>query len=241
LGRVADLVNKLPHGSLTTEEHHELAVLLDSLSGIQNTLVHWGFPGGIVKEGPGIDITGSTRIGVGHDSILLVDSGSISAREYAANNTGFAAALSAATSGDAILVPTCTVTGNHTITAGVKVVGYSRYATIFSGQITMGGDGSSMENLTIKRIADDSSDYKALINPDSGTAYAHSCDLIISQTGSGDAKVVNLDNNGILEMWNCLCSGASTSGSGYAGFDGGGTGGLYFFGGRCYGSTDEFG
>jgi len=242
LGKIADLVNRLDPYSLTADELHELAALLDSLSGIQNTLVHWGFPGGQVQEGPGIDITGTKRVGVGHDSILLVDSSSnVSAREYAVSSAGFDAALTAASSGDVILLPAQDISGNHTITAGVKVVGYSRYATQLTGQITMGGADATIENLSVTRTADDASGYIALINPSSGTAYAHSCDVKVVQSGSGNAYGVSIANAGSLELWNCLTYGDSSSGTGYGGHDGGGGGSVYFFGGRVYGSTDEFG
>ena len=242
MGRIADLVKRLDPYHLNKNELHELAALLDSLSSIDNTLVHWGFPGGIVQEGPGIDITGSKRIGIGHDSILLMNSSSnVPAMEYAVNSTGFDAAIAAAASGDVILLPAQDISGNHTITAGVKVVGYSRYATQLTGQITMGGADATLENLSIIRTANNSTTYKCLINPSSGTSYVHSCDIKITQSGSGNAYAVSLDNAGNLEIWNSLTYGYSGSGSGYGGYDGSGGGSIYFFGGRIYGSTDEFG
>jgi len=214
---------------------------LDSLSGIQNTLVHWGFPGGQVQEGPGIDITGTKRVGIGHDSILLVDSSAnVSAREYAVSSTGFAAALTAASSGDVILLPAQDISGNHTITAGVKVVGYSRYATQLTGQITMAAS-ATIENLSIIRTADDASNYVALINQASGTSYAHSCDIKVEQSGSGNAYGISLDGAGTLEAWNCYTYGNSGTGNGYAVYDNSGGGDIVLFGGRAYGSTDEFG
>jgi hypothetical protein len=238
MGRIADLVNRLDPYHLTSYELHELAALLDSLAG-RSAEAKWSIPIS-VSEGPGIDITGGNRIGVGHDSILLVDAGTTSAREYPANNAGFTDANSAAASGDVILIPTCTITGNHTIAADVSVVGYSRYASKFSGQITM-GSGSTMENLTITRTDDSASTIKGIINPSSGTAYVHSCDVKADQSGSGDAYAISLDNNGGMEFWNCYLYGNSGSGSGYAGYDGGGSGTVSFFGGRLNGSTDEFG
>jgi len=241
LGKIADLVNKLDPYRLSPDEHHELATLLDSLSGIQNTLVHWGFPGGVIQEGPGIDITGSKRIGVGHDSILLVDSSAnVSAREYAVSSAGFDAALTAASSGDVILLPAQDISGNHTITAGVKVVGYSRYATQLTGQITMAAS-ASIENLSIIRTADDSSAYVALINQASGTSYAHSCDIKVEQSGSGNAYGVSLNGAGNLELWNCYTYGSTAGAYGYAVYDNSGGGNIILFGGRAYGSTDEFG
>jgi hypothetical protein len=195
-----------------------------------------------IREGPGIDITGSNRIGVGLDSILLADSSTdVSAREYAVTSAGFDAALSAATSGDVILLPALSISGNHTITAGVKVVGYSRYATILTGQITMGGDGASIENLTILRTANDANAYVALINPSAGTAYAHSCDIKVEQSSTGNAYGISLDNAGNLEVWNCFTYGNTSGAAGYGGYDNGGGGSVYFFGGRIYGSADEFG
>ena len=242
MGRIAELVKRLDPFHMTKPELDELAALLDQLSNLTMNEVRWGSIGGVIQEGPGIDITGTKRIGVGHDSILLVDSSSrVPAMEYAVSSTGFDAALSAASSGDVILLPAQDISGNHTITAGVKVVGYSRYATQLTGQITMGGADATLENLSIIRTANNSTTYKCLINPSSGTSYVHSCDIKITQSGSGNAYAVSLDNAGNIEIWNSLTYASSGSGSGYAVYDGGGGGSIFLLGGRAYGSTDEFG
>jgi len=242
LGRVADLTNKLPHGRLTAQEHHELAALLDSLMSNMGKFSPWAMPGsGVVREGPGIDITGSNRIGVGHDSILLVDSSAdVSAREYLATAAGLDAALAAATSGDVILLPPQSISGNHTLTAGCSVVGYSRYSTKLTGQITMAAT-ATLERLTVIRSANDSSNYKAVINQATGTSYIADCDIKVEQLGAGHAYAVALDGAGNLELWNCFTYGSSGGGTGNAGKDGGGGGSIYSFGGRLYGSTATYG
>jgi hypothetical protein len=240
LGRIADLVKRLDPYSLKKVELDELAALLDSLTSINNTLVQWGFPGGTVREGPGIDITGSNRIGVGHDSILLVDSTShVSAREYAVTSSGLDAALSSATSGDVILLPAQDISGNHTITAGVKVVGYSRYATILTGQIT-GGASSAIENLSVIRTANSSDTLKGVVSPASGTFYINGCSIVSTQSGSGNSYAVSGENNSsTIEIWNSYMYGSSGSGTGYGTYrDSGTSASLYVFGGWVRGSTN---
>lgn len=93
-----------------------------------------------VQEGPGVDIvTGAAQtIGLGGDSILLLDSAGSPAAEYAATGTGLAAALAAAGSGDVVVLPAGTITDDHSIPAGVTVVGQGG-ASVLSGVITNSG------------------------------------------------------------------------------------------------------
>jgi hypothetical protein len=223
---------------MTYAELHELAALLDSLMSQAGRFTAWSMPGdGQVREGPGIDVTGSNRVGIGYDSILLADNtADTAAREYTADASGMTLALAAATSGDVLFLPARSISGNYTITAGVSVVGYSRYATKLTGQITMAAS-ATVENLTIVRTANDASTYKAVINQASGTSYIHSCDIKVEQSGSGAAYAISLDGAGSLELWQCYVYGNSGSGNGYAWFDGGGGGNVYQYGGRAYGST----
>lgn len=154
------------------------------------------------------------------------------------NLTQFGSAITAAGSGDIIEVSAGTITGDHTIPDGVRVVGRSRYATVFTGQIT-GGDGASIENLSIERSANDATTLIGVDSPGSGTFYIHNCDIEADQSGSGDAYGISADvNNTIIEVWNSYLYGNSGSGSGYGAYrDTGTSAAAYLYGGRCYGNA----
>ena len=147
-------------------------------------------------------------------------------------------ALEDATSGDIILLPAVTIAGAHTVIAGVKVVGRSRYATILSGQIT-GASGASIENLSIIQSANSADNLVGVDSPAAGTFYINDCDIEITQAGAGNAYGLSVDVNGTtIEIWNSFVSGDSTGGDGYAGYRSDGS--AYFYGGRAYGSTNPF-
>ena len=150
-------------------------------------------------------------------------------------------ALADATSGDIILLPAGTIDGDHTMIAGVKVVGRSRYATILSGQIT-GANGASIENLSVIRSANSAANLIGVDAPAAGTFYISDCDIEVTQSGSGDAYGISADVNGtLIEVWNSFVSGDSTGGTGYGGYrDTGTSATAHFYGGRVYGSDNPF-
>jgi hypothetical protein len=90
-----------------------------------------------VGEGPGIDIT-ADAVGLGGDTILLYDSGGNPVAEYAMSDAGFTTALAAATSGDVVVLPAGTISGDHTIPNGITVWGFG-WNTILSGITTNNG------------------------------------------------------------------------------------------------------
>ena len=182
--------------------------------------------------------TGGTSFLPREQAIWLLDSGGAAIKDYSADASGFTSANTDASSGDVIWVPPCTVTGNYTIAAGVKVVGASRYATIFSGQIT-GGASSSIENLSINRTADIADTIKGVIDPSSGTFRIHSCDVTVIQAGAGDARAISAETNGTtVNVWNSYLYGSSGSGSGHGTWRDTGTSALIVaYGGRIRGST----
>jgi len=171
-------------------------------------------------------------------AIWLLDSGGGAIKDYSADSNGFDSANADAATGDIIWVPACTVAGDKTVTAGAKVVGESRYATIFSGQITLGAS-STLENLSVVRSVDSASDHKGVVTGASGVAYLNDCDVEVTNAGAGDAYGASIDGAGDIECWNCYLYGNSGSGSGYAAYIGS-SGNGYVYGGRCYGTTGSF-
>lgn len=192
-----------------------------------------------------IDVVGdqqatATTFGINLNKILLYDQSIGDYNEFPITNSGLSSALSSSASGDIIHIPPGTIAGDHTITDGVKVVGLSRYATILSGQIT-GGDGASIENLSIERSANDASTLKGIVDPASGTFRINGCDIEVDQSGSGNAYALSMDGSGIIEVWNSYVYANSGSGTGIAGYiDAASTGTIYIYGGRAQGSSQEF-
>ena len=191
---------------------------------------------GGLGEGPGLDIARS-KVGLGGDTILHYDSGGNPVAEKPATAAGFDSLLGFAASGDVIWLPARTIGGDHSITAGVKIVGMSRYATILSGQIT-GGASSSIENLSINRTADSGDTIKGVVDPSSGTFRIHNCDVTVIQAGAGDARAISAETNGTtVDVWNSYLYGSSGSGDGHGTWRDTGTSALIVVhGGRIRGS-----
>lgn len=191
-----------------------------------------------IGEGPGIDITGTSpnqTVGIGGDTILLYDSGGSPVAEFAATDAGLDLASAAATAGDVVWLPAATITGDHALTAGVHYIGVSRYASILTGQITMGA-GTTLECVTVSRTANDANALVGVLGPASEVAMLRDCDVSCVQSGSGAAYAVSVEGGGDLECWTCALYGESTGGIGYGGSRSGG-GNLYIYGGRCEGSS----
>ena len=182
--------------------------------------------------------TGGTLFLPREQAIWLLDSGGAAIKDYSADANGFSSANADAATGDVIWIPPCTITGDYTVTAGAKVVGASRYGSIFSGQIT-GAASSSIENLSITRSADSADTIKGVVDPSSGTFYINGCNVVITQAGSGDARAISAETNGTtVEVWNSYLYGNSGSGSGHGTWRDTDTSALIVvFGGRIRGST----
>ncbi len=155
------------------------------------------------------------------------------------DDDGFETANTGASAGDVILLPPKTFTSTVTITAGVHIVGWSRYTSILSGEIT-GTAGSSIENLSVSRTANSGDTLKGVIGPASGTFYINNCDVIADQSGAGDARGISAETNGTtVEVWNSYIYGNSGSGTGNGTWrDTGTTAIIVVFGGRIRGSTN---
>ena len=191
-----------------------------------------------VKYNTATGTVGGTLYLPREQAIWLLDSGGAAIKDYSADASGFASANADAATGDVIWIPPCTITGDYTITAGAKVVGASRYGSIFSGQIT-GGAASSIENLSINRTADSGDTLKGVIDPSSGIFYIHSCDVTVVQAGAGDARGISAETNGTtVDVWNSYIYGSSGSGTGNGTWRDTGTSAVIVaYGGRIRGST----
>lgn len=188
-----------------------------------------------IAAGPGIDVAGvspSYTVGLGLElPLLLRGDGATPAAEYAT----LALALAAASSGDTIWLPPGTYTGNHTVPAGVGVIGLSREHCILTGLI-IGADGADLESLTISRTADDTDILRGVVGPASGTFRVHACNVVVTQSGTGNAYAAALDDEGDMEIWNSYLHGSSVGGVGYGGERAGG-GNLYLYFCRVVGSS----
>ena len=124
-------------------------------------------------------------------------------RIYPFTAQGLDDSLAEAISGDRISLPAGTLSGNHTITAGVDVAGIGADSTILTGEIT-GGDGASLEGVTIQRRANDSNDLIAVKPPATGIFRIINCIIDVLQSGDGDAY-------GILsDVWGAIVEASST-------------------------------
>jgi len=164
-------------------------------------------------------------------------------RRYAANRDMFFYnatsleldnATNDATAGDVIILPTGTISGNHSFKAGVHYVGEARYACILSGQITL-GVSTTLGNLSVVRTADSANELTCILGPASGVAYISNCHISSTQSGAGDAFGVSAQAGGSIETWMCYLYGESGSGSGYGVHQSSGS--VINHGGRANGST----
>lgn len=165
-----------------------------------------------IGEGPGIDITGTSptqTVWLGLDLPLLSHGDGSPAEEYAT----FALALAAAGADDSIGLPPGEYTGDHTIGAGVSVIGLSRNDVILTGQITVHGalinvtvdrdedevgavvgvqleDGGVVSDCTL-RVVNATGDVHAVYAEGDVTAYAYR--LLFDLNAGGDAYGVYVD------------------------------------------------
>ena len=192
----------------------------------------------LIKDVVGDQKATAVKIGSALNAVILYDTSLGNHKQFAISQAGFTSALAAGGAGDVIFIPPTTIAGDHTITAGVRVHGLSRYASIFSGTIT-GGAGSSIENLSIIQSADSADNLIGVDSPASGTFYINDCDIEVTQAGAGNAYGLNVGEAGtIIEVWNSFVFGASSGGDGYSAFHSAGS--AYYYGGRAFGSTATF-
>jgi len=145
-------------------------------------------------------------------------------------------ALAEAEAGDLIMLPPISIRGDHAMVAQVRLRGWSREMTKLTGKIT-GADQASIENLTISRAANNSSELYAVRGPDTGTLNIKGCDITVSQAGSGRAEAVYTDQGGNVVVWDSDLYASSVGGQGYGVVSA--VGKIYLRHSRCIGSTDR--
>lgn len=157
---------------------------------------------------------------------------------FSGDNAGLASANGGATTNDVILIPPVEFTADLIIADGIKVVGWSRWATVFSGEIT-GGAGASLENLSVSRSESSGSDIAAILAPASGIFKFQNCDIECVNSGAGNAYGISCAVAGsIIMAWNSYIYGESATGKGYGTYrDTALSCAIHIFGGHVWGST----
>lgn len=130
----------------------------------------------------------SPTVGTSWNRIVLF---STLATTYTNDDTGMASAISAASSGDTIILPPCSLSNNYSIPSGVVVHGHSRNDSVLSGQITLGVD-SIIESLSVIRSENDATDIYGVI---AGVAvseniYIYNCNISVTQAGAGNGYAI---------------------------------------------------
>jgi hypothetical protein len=148
--------------------------------------------GGIVGEGPGIDLLGPF-VGLGGDTFLLYDDGGNPVAEYAT----LTLALAVASAGQVVITPAGTFTENVTVPAGVGVRSIGNN-TIIVGSITLGGNASFLASITISLTVNQSGAIASIIGPPSGEAMVGDCNIVIVNNGAGDAYVIQMGNGDLI-------------------------------------------
>lgn len=183
-----------------------------------------------------LDIPASTGGGLGFTWEILAFNNGTCLGSFGVDSSALDAALAAAGTGGVVLVPAVTIADDHTIPDGVSLVGLSRKNTVLQGIITAEGDGG-LENLTIDVTNEGSTSTTGLEGNGTGYFTIQNCDIFAESTGSGFACGVH-DGGLTVKVFNSHLSGISASGQGFAAWSSSGE--IYFYGGKCYGSTDVF-
>ena len=126
------------------------------------------------KEGPGINMVGQ-QVGIGMDSILRAHADGSPASEYTSNEAGLTAALADAAAGEIIHLPAGVIDGDHTLKAGVAVVGLGENSQL-SGMIT-GAESGTAYLAQVK--------LTGMLALGAGEVQAWGCDVAQAQSGIG--------------------------------------------------------
>jgi len=183
--------------------------------------------------------TGSTHVHeldidlveLGHIVLLVASDGSTV--DYGeAGDDELTAALAAATAGDVVLLPACEIEGDHTVPAGVGLVGRA-WTSVLTGQLTLGA-GAEARDLCVERDEDDGDEIYGVTTADAGDDAARLVACSVSVTNTGDAVAVTVSVVP-LECWGCNIDAESSGGDGYGAW--GATAKLTLQDGQCDGST----
>ena len=154
---------------------------------------------------PGSSVPAAGSLG---NKILLFRADASALIEYDPTDAGLTTALAAAVSGDTVWLPSMTISGNHTVAAGIQVQAIQRRAAILTGQVTLSA-GSSLQGLTITRTANDASTLIGVVGPSTGTAYIYDCNIAANQAGAGTGYALSAQTGGTLIHYFCVLSAQS--------------------------------
>ena len=205
--------------------------------------------GGLVNEGPGIDLVGN-YVGLGGDTILQYSASWIPVAEFAPTDAGLVSALAALASGDALILPSGTIplTSAHTLPDSTAIVGFGpKICTLDlsgGGTITL-GNLSILYGITVNNTQSSANAIYGVLGPDTGAGYVINCDVTATQAGAGNAYAIGAINgitaaDGGIYADDCYLYGSSVGGSGYAARS---THGIIRITGNTrgnYGSTDRY-
>lgn len=130
---------------------------------------------------------------LGHIILIVAVDGSMV--DYGvAGDDALTAALAAASAGDVVWLPACTVSGDHVVPAGVTLCGLGR-ASVLTGQLTLYA-GAEARGLCIERDVSDAADIVGVTN--GGAAVAYLVDMMVSVDNAlGNGYAVSAGTGGL--------------------------------------------
>ena len=171
---------------------------------------------------------GVTRVVLGNKIILYHPGAEL--RSYPADSAGLDQAITDAVSGDHIDLPgACTISGNHTIPAGVILGGRGGNA-ILTGMITLSAN-SGLRDLSVR--PNGAGERVALIGPGSSSAFARDC--YFAATSSDGTAYAVVGGDGDLVIADCTISAVGVFGVGVV-LAGGGD--VYLYGSQPVDGSD---
>lgn len=167
--------------------------------------------------------------------IRLYDPSGPTLAEYEPTSAGLADAIAAALTagGGTIQLPPGTYQGNHTIPAGVTLVGLTREECVLMGQVTL-SDGSHLGTLTVDRDEDDAGAICGVVEGSGGITATLREVTVNMANATGPAYAVYVANGGTITAHDCDLL-AETGSEGYAAYVTSGT--FRHYGGMAVGTV----
>ena len=126
----------------------------------------------------------STKGGQNPYVILLYKASSQVVSPYSVTDEGLQAAAAASADGDGIWLPACSISGAHTLPAGVTLFGVGEESSVLTGTLTMGAGAALIDVGVIISVNDANLTY-GVVGPSSGVAYLLDCKISVTQAGAG--------------------------------------------------------
>lgn len=152
-----------------------------------------------LTDGTDIHVSGNTIAREGRDILRFSSVGALCA-EYPANETGLAAALAGAASGDIVEIPAGMIAASVTVPAGVTLRGWG-WNSILNGTLTLAA-GAGAEHLQVYQSVNSGDDIIGVIGPATGTAVIRDVQVSLAQAGAGKSLGL-LSNGGTLRAYEC--------------------------------------